>query len=184
MSNISRTEVGHRLAKVLGIKLNYRDPLGASDAPITRGESTFSNDTADTYAYYEEEPSSVDWVKEHTPSFRQILYYFYSIFPFLSWIGYYNWQWFLGDLVSGEFLHIYQLWRLFLLLISFSFYTGVTVGAVVVPQGMAYAKLAKMPIEYGLYTSFMGVLVYWLFATSKDITIGVSNEGECGSSSP
>ena len=39
---------------------------------------------------------------------------------------------------------------------------------------MAYAKLAELPVEFGLYTSFMGVLLYWFFATSKDITIGVS----------
>jgi sodium-independent sulfate anion transporter 11 len=51
---------------------------------------------------------------------------------------------------------------------------GVTVGAVVVPQSMAYAQLALLPVEYGLYSSFMGVLIYWFFATSKDITIGVS----------
>lgn len=51
---------------------------------------------------------------------------------------------------------------------------GITVGAVVIPQGMAYAILAKLPAEYGLYSSFMGVLIYWFFATSKDITIGVS----------
>ena len=51
---------------------------------------------------------------------------------------------------------------------------GTTVGAVVVPQGMAYAQLAQLDVEYGLYSSFMGVLIYWFFATSKDITIGVS----------
>lgn len=39
---------------------------------------------------------------------------------------------------------------------------------------MAYASLAQLPVEYGLYSSFMGVLIYWFFATSKDITIGVS----------
>lgn len=50
---------------------------------------------------------------------------------------------------------------------------GVTVGFVVVPQGMAYAILAKLPPEYGLYTSFVGFILYWAFATSKDITIGV-----------
>lgn len=38
---------------------------------------------------------------------------------------------------------------------------------------MAYAKLAELPVQYGLYSSFMGVLIYWFFATSKDITIGV-----------
>jgi sodium-independent sulfate anion transporter 11 len=37
---------------------------------------------------------------------------------------------------------------------------------------MAYAKLAELPVEFGLYSSFMGVLIYWFFATSKDITIG------------
>lgn len=37
---------------------------------------------------------------------------------------------------------------------------------------MAYAQLAQLPVEYGLYSSFMGVLIYWFFATSKDITIG------------
>lgn len=40
---------------------------------------------------------------------------------------------------------------------------------------MAYALLANLPPQYGLYSSFMGVLVYWFFATSKDITIGVRN---------
>jgi sodium-independent sulfate anion transporter 11 len=49
---------------------------------------------------------------------------------------------------------------------------GITVGAVVVPQSMAYSKLAQLPPEFGLYSSFMGVLIYWFFATSKDITIG------------
>ncbi len=38
---------------------------------------------------------------------------------------------------------------------------------------MAYAKLALLPPQFGLYSSFMGVLIYWFFATSKDITIGV-----------
>ena len=51
---------------------------------------------------------------------------------------------------------------------------GITVGAVVVPQSMAYAKLALLEPQFGLYSSFMGVLIYWFFATSKDITIGVS----------
>lgn len=37
---------------------------------------------------------------------------------------------------------------------------------------MAYALLAKLPAEYGLYTSFVGFILYWAFATSKDITIG------------
>lgn len=42
---------------------------------------------------------------------------------------------------------------------------------------MAYAKLAELPVQFGLYSSFMGVLIYWFFATSKDITIGVGGIG-------
>lgn len=37
---------------------------------------------------------------------------------------------------------------------------------------VAYAKLANLPVEFGLYSSFVGVMIYWFFATSKDITIG------------
>lgn len=62
---------------------------------------------------------------------------------------------------------VFHIWSL-----SNEILTGITVGAVVVPQGMAYAKLAEVPVQYGLYSSFMGVLIYWFFATSKDITIG------------
>ena len=32
---------------------------------------------------------------------------------------------------------------------------GITVGAVVIPQGMAYAKLAQLPVEFGLYSSLV-----------------------------
>jgi sodium-independent sulfate anion transporter 11 len=37
---------------------------------------------------------------------------------------------------------------------------------------MAYALLAKLEPQYGLYSSFMGVIIYWIFGTSKDISIG------------
>ncbi|PYH91310.1 sulfate permease [Aspergillus ellipticus CBS 707.79] len=100
-------------------------------------------------AYVETDPTAGEWLRELVPSWLQVGHYIYSIFPFLHWIMNYNLQWFIGDLIAG-----------------------ITVGAVVIPQGMAYAILAKLPAEYGLYSSFMGVLVYWFFATSKDITIG------------
>lgn len=145
------SKVGNAIAKGLGIKVAYRDPLGATADPVTRGESAFSVGTVDTYSYNEPEPTSIEWIRETAPSGRQLINYLISLFPFLNWIGRYNLQWLFGDLVAG-----------------------ITVGAVVVPQGMAYAKLAELPVQYGLYSSFMGVLVYWFFATSKDITIGVS----------
>ncbi|KAK2781266.1 Sulfate permease 2 [Emmonsiellopsis sp. PD_33] len=137
--------VGNTLAKNLGIKKNYRDPLAAD--PVTRGESTFSVGTADTYV--EEEPTTAEWLLELVPTGQQVVQYFINLFPFLRWITRYNVQWLIGDLVAG-----------------------ITVGAVVVPQSMAYAKLAELEPQFGLYSSFMGVLIYWFFATSKDITIG------------
>jgi len=123
-------------------------PVPASDK-LTRGESVFSISTAD--GYIEEEPTLADWGREHLPGPRDIGEYVHGLFPFTHWIHRYNLQWLIGDLVAG-----------------------LTVGAVVVPQSMAYAKLANLAPEYGLYSSFMGVIIYWFFATSKDITIGVS----------
>ena len=43
---------------------------------------------------------------------------------------------------------------------------------VLVPQSLSYAQLANLPTEYGLYASFIGVLTYAFFATSKDVSIG------------
>ncbi|EMD94246.1 hypothetical protein COCC4DRAFT_163382 [Bipolaris maydis ATCC 48331] len=138
-------KVGQGLAKVLGIDLHYRNETGSDR--VTRGESVFTVDSADIYV--EEEPTAREWLQEVVPSAREFGEYVYSLFPFVQWITRYNMQWLMGDLVAG-----------------------ITVGAVVVPQGMAYAKLAELPVEFGLYSSFMGVLIYWFFATSKDITIG------------
>lgn len=167
--NDLKTKAGHGLAKGLGIQIPYRDPLGADQDPVTRGESTFSVGTMDTYSYLESEPTSAEWIKEHTPSWQQVGRYFYSLFPFLTWITRYNWKWFLGDMVAGEFSFKYTMTE------SGLIPAGITVGCVVIPQGMAYARLAELPVQFGLYSSFMGVLIYWFFATSKDITIGVSN---------
>jgi sodium-independent sulfate anion transporter 11 len=52
------------------------------------------------------------------------------------------------------------------------FIAGVTVGLMVIPQGLAYASIAELPPQYGLYSSFMGGFVYCLFGSSKDITQG------------
>ncbi|RMZ80046.1 hypothetical protein DV738_g3106, partial [Chaetothyriales sp. CBS 135597] len=139
------TKIGHTIAKILRIDLDERQQQ--REANLTRGESAYSSSTAETYV--EEEPRSIDWIKSNIPDRHDIGVYLLSLFPFLKWIHRYNLQWLAGDLIAG-----------------------ITVGAVVVPQGMAYAQLAELPIQFGLYTSFMGVLIYWFFATSKDITIG------------
>ncbi|XP_050408906.1 sodium-independent sulfate anion transporter isoform X1 [Patella vulgata] len=49
---------------------------------------------------------------------------------------------------------------------------GLTVGLTVIPQGLAYAKIAGLPPQYGLYSAFMGCFVYCFLGTSKDITLG------------
>lgn len=88
-------KVGHGLAKVLGIKL---EDNGANS--VTRGESTFSTVSGDTYV--EEEPSTIDWLKKGIPTGRQAGRFFVNLFPATRWLPRYNVQWFLGDLVAGK----------------------------------------------------------------------------------
>lgn len=49
---------------------------------------------------------------------------------------------------------------------------GITVAAMLVPQGMAYALLAGLPPEVGLYASTIPVLAYALFGTSRQLAVG------------
>ena len=49
---------------------------------------------------------------------------------------------------------------------------GVTVAAVLVPQGMAYAELAGLPAVTGLYASFIPLLAYALLGSSRQLAVG------------
>eukprot|EP00980_Cylindrotheca_fusiformis_P030104 scaffold24377_cov132-Cylindrotheca_fusiformis.AAC.2 len=49
---------------------------------------------------------------------------------------------------------------------------GCTVGVMIVPQSMSYAKLAGLPVEYGLYSSLVPVLTYALFGSSRQLAVG------------
>jgi sodium-independent sulfate anion transporter 11 len=93
-----KSKIGHSLAKLLGIDLHYRHETGSDR--VTRGESAFSIESADTYV--EREPSAADWLHEIIPSGQDVLHYIISLFPFLHWIGRYNVQWLIGDLVAGS----------------------------------------------------------------------------------
>lgn len=49
---------------------------------------------------------------------------------------------------------------------------GLTVGVMLIPQGMAYAFLAGIPAVYGLYASLVPLFIYMVLGTSKFVTIG------------
>lgn len=91
--------IGNGIAKVLGIDLHYRNETGSER--VTRGESVFTVGSADTYV--EDEPTAAEWIRETLPSGRELGEYFYSLFPFVHWIGRYNLQWFIGDLIAGQY---------------------------------------------------------------------------------
>ncbi|KAJ6789376.1 hypothetical protein PWT90_00929 [Aphanocladium album] len=107
-----------------------------------------------TDIYAEEEPTVTEWLSELVPTKSGAAHYLRSLFPSAFWIQRYNARWLLGDVVAG-----------------------ITIGLVVVPQAMAYAVLAGLTPAYGLYTSFTGAILYWVFGTSKDIVIGTTAVG-------
>ncbi|KAL5542853.1 hypothetical protein UlMin_010563 [Ulmus minor] len=72
-----------------------------------------------------------------------------AIFPILSWAKDYSLTKFKGDLIAG-----------------------LTIASLCIPQDIGYAKLAYLPPQYGLYTSFVPPLVYAFMGSSRDIAIG------------
>lgn len=49
---------------------------------------------------------------------------------------------------------------------------GLTVGIMLIPQGMAYAMIAGLPLEYGLYAALAPQIVYGVFGTSRHLAVG------------
>mmetsp|Transcript_22096 Transcript_22096/g.51578 ORF Transcript_22096/g.51578 Transcript_22096/m.51578 type:complete len:739 (-) Transcript_22096:115-2331(-) len=49
---------------------------------------------------------------------------------------------------------------------------GLTVGCMLVPQSLAFAMLAAVPVEAGLYASFLPLLVYAIFGTIRQVQAG------------
>ncbi|KAF2709084.1 hypothetical protein K504DRAFT_433917 [Pleomassaria siparia CBS 279.74] len=69
--------------------------------------------------------------------------------PVIFWLPKYNPRWVLNDVLAG-----------------------LTVGALLIPQGLAYAKIATIPGQFGLMSSWLPGLLYFFMGTSKDMSSG------------
>ncbi|KAM6149089.1 sulfate transporter [Erethizon dorsatum] len=75
----------------------------------------------------------------------------FGFFPVLQWLPKYDLKKnILGDVMSG-----------------------LIVGILLVPQSIAYSLLAGQDPIYGLYTSFFASIIYFLFGTSRHISVGI-----------
>ena len=71
------------------------------------------------------------------------------LIPILSWLPGYDRSWLRFDVIAG-----------------------LTLWGLVVPEGMAYAGIAGLPPQAGLYTLVVSLLVYALFGTSRHLSVG------------
>ena len=73
----------------------------------------------------------------------------YSILPILEWLPKYQQVWLRPDVMAG-----------------------LTLAAFTIPEAIAYAELAGLPPQSGLYASIAAPIIYLLFGTSKQLVIG------------
>ncbi|KAJ8678531.1 hypothetical protein QAD02_014318 [Eretmocerus hayati] len=73
----------------------------------------------------------------------------YKRVPIFQWLPEYRKEYIVSDIVAG-----------------------VTVGLTVIPQAIAYANVATLPLQYGLYSSFMACFVYTIFGSCKSVPVG------------
>ncbi|XP_026850450.1 sodium-independent sulfate anion transporter [Drosophila persimilis] len=73
----------------------------------------------------------------------------YKRFPILTWLPQYKKDYIFGDLVAG-----------------------ISVALTVIPQALAYAGIAGLDLQYGLYACFLGCFIYIFIGSSKDVPIG------------
>ena len=72
-----------------------------------------------------------------------------TLLPILEWLPNYKKQDLSGDLSAG-----------------------LTVGVMLIPQGMAYAMIAGLPPVYGLYAAMIPQVIYAIFGTSRQLAVG------------
>ena len=72
-----------------------------------------------------------------------------KIIPILEWLPQYNTSLFKGDVLAG-----------------------ITVGIILIPQGIAYALIAGLPPIYGLYCALVPQVMYAIFGSSRQVAIG------------
>ncbi|BFF92278.1 sodium-independent sulfate anion transporter [Drosophila madeirensis] len=73
----------------------------------------------------------------------------YKRFPILTWLPQYKKDYIFGDIVAG-----------------------ISVALTVIPQALAYAGIAGLDLQYGLYACFLGCFIYIFIGSSKDVPIG------------
>jgi sulfate permease, SulP family len=71
--------------------------------------------------------------------------------PILNWLPGYERAWLRGDILAG-----------------------LTVLALLIPEGMAYAEIAGMPPQTAFYAAPIGLLLYAVFGTSQQLVVAVS----------
>mgnify|MGYP003406869974 FL=1 len=69
--------------------------------------------------------------------------------PGSRWLRGYSTEFFIADLIAG-----------------------ITVGLTVLPQSLAYATLAGLEPQYGLYSAFVGGAIYALLGGCREVSIG------------
>lgn len=72
--------------------------------------------------------------------------------PILDWLPDYKISWFRADSIAG-----------------------LTASAVVIPQAMAYASIAGLPVQVGLYAALFPALIYAFLGTSRVLSVSVTS---------
>ncbi|XP_026724927.1 sodium-independent sulfate anion transporter-like isoform X3 [Trichoplusia ni] len=72
-----------------------------------------------------------------------------GLFPILTWIKTYDTQMAIGDIIAG-----------------------ITIALTLIPQSIAYASLSGFAPQYGLYSSFIGPIIYAFIGTCAQINMG------------